>query len=135
MHIFGDILTKISVNCVLNFMLHYYLCVYFYGFILCVVYNCQYIYEYCLSMLLVYVTIISSMNFCIYRTYLSIFSYIYKVSTEVFCVYVLNLHTIQNILRSIAQLDVGDVRRYKRRGTRRSSSRRRRETKSRARRR
>jgi hypothetical protein len=33
----GDILTKISVNCGKIYMLHYYLRVYFYGFILCVV--------------------------------------------------------------------------------------------------
>jgi hypothetical protein len=36
LHAVGDIFTKISVNCVLNYMLHYYLCVYFYGFFLCV---------------------------------------------------------------------------------------------------
>jgi hypothetical protein len=36
LHAVGDILTKISVNCVLNYMLHYYLCVCFYGFFLCV---------------------------------------------------------------------------------------------------
>jgi hypothetical protein len=35
----GDIFTKISVNCVLNYMLHYYVCVYFYGFS-CVCYMC-----------------------------------------------------------------------------------------------
>jgi hypothetical protein len=29
MHVVGDILTKISVNCVLIYMLHYYLCVIF----------------------------------------------------------------------------------------------------------
>jgi hypothetical protein len=34
MHVVGDIITKISVNCVINEMLHYYLCVYFYGFFL-----------------------------------------------------------------------------------------------------
>jgi hypothetical protein len=28
MHTVGDIITKISVNCMLNYMLHYYLCVY-----------------------------------------------------------------------------------------------------------
>jgi hypothetical protein len=32
LHAVGDIFTKISVNCVLNCMLHYYLCVYFYEF-------------------------------------------------------------------------------------------------------
>jgi mannose/fructose/N-acetylgalactosamine-specific phosphotransferase system component IIC len=37
LHEVGDILTKISVKCVINYMLHSYLCGYFYGFILCVV--------------------------------------------------------------------------------------------------
>jgi mannose/fructose/N-acetylgalactosamine-specific phosphotransferase system component IIC len=36
LHVVGDILTKKGVNCVLNYMLHYYLCVYFYGFFPCV---------------------------------------------------------------------------------------------------
>jgi hypothetical protein len=31
LHIVGDIITKISVNCVLIYMLHYYLCVTFMG--------------------------------------------------------------------------------------------------------
>jgi mannose/fructose/N-acetylgalactosamine-specific phosphotransferase system component IIC len=44
LHIVGDILTKISVNCVINYMLYYYLHIYFYGFILCAIYNCLYIY-------------------------------------------------------------------------------------------
>jgi hypothetical protein len=43
MHAVGDILIKISVNCVLNYMLHYYLCVYFYGFSLCVCCMCIFI--------------------------------------------------------------------------------------------
>jgi hypothetical protein len=55
MHAIGDIITKISVNCVINYMLHCHLRVYFYGFILRVVYNCLYIYGYCLYMLQVYV--------------------------------------------------------------------------------
>jgi hypothetical protein len=47
LHAVGDIFTKISVNCVLNYMLHYYVCVYFYGFFLCVlhVYFYYYLYE------------------------------------------------------------------------------------------
>jgi hypothetical protein len=32
LHAIGDIFTKISVKCVLNYMFHYYLCIYFYGF-------------------------------------------------------------------------------------------------------
>jgi hypothetical protein len=55
LHIVGDIVTKISVNYVLIYMMHCYLCVYFYGFFLCVVYTCIYIYGYCMSMLHVYV--------------------------------------------------------------------------------
>jgi hypothetical protein len=31
LHVVGDIITKISVNCVLIYMLHYYLCVIFMG--------------------------------------------------------------------------------------------------------
>ena len=31
LHVVGDILTKISVSCVINYMLHCYLCVYFMG--------------------------------------------------------------------------------------------------------
>jgi hypothetical protein len=65
LHTVGDIVTKISVNCVTNYMLHNYLCVYCYGFILCVVYNCVYIYGYCLYMLHVYVLIAcNSKNLC-----------------------------------------------------------------------
>ena len=62
LHAVGDILTKISVNCVISYMLHIYLRVYFYGFILCVVYNCLYIYAYCMYMLHVYVYCYFSMN-------------------------------------------------------------------------
>jgi hypothetical protein len=32
LHAIGDIFTKISVNCVLNYMLHYYVCIFFMGF-------------------------------------------------------------------------------------------------------
>jgi hypothetical protein len=49
LHIVGDILTKISANCVIN--LHVALL--FYGFILCMIYNCVYIYGYFLYMLYV----------------------------------------------------------------------------------
>jgi hypothetical protein len=59
LHAIGDILTKISVNCVLYYMLHYYLRVYFYGFFLCVVYTCLYIYGYCCLCCMYMFTIIS----------------------------------------------------------------------------
>ena len=89
MHIVGDIITKISVNCVLNYMMHYYLCVYFYGFFLCVVYTCLYIYGYCLSMLHVYVYYYFRLNLCSYKMYLFVLSFIYIVPQEFLCVYVL----------------------------------------------
>jgi hypothetical protein len=73
LHTVGDIITKISVNCVINYMFHYYLRVYFYGFIICVVYNCLYIYGYYLIMMHVYVYCYFSMNPCIYIMYLSIY--------------------------------------------------------------
>jgi hypothetical protein len=73
LHVVGDILTKISVNCVINYMLHSYLRVYFYGFILCMVYNCVYICGYFLHMLHVYVYYHFRMNLCIYSMYFSIY--------------------------------------------------------------
>jgi hypothetical protein len=103
------IVSLLSVNCVLNYMLHYYLCVYFYGFFLCVVYTCLYIYGYFLSMLHVYVYCYFHMNLCIYRMYLSVLSFIYKVPQEFLCVYVLICIQFEKFLRGIAQLDVGDV--------------------------
>jgi hypothetical protein len=39
LHIVGDILTKVSVNSVLIYMLHYYLCV----FLVCGLYLCLYL--------------------------------------------------------------------------------------------
>jgi hypothetical protein len=45
LHAVGDIFTKISVNCVLNYMLHYYVCVYFFGFFLCVMHVYFYYYS------------------------------------------------------------------------------------------
>jgi hypothetical protein len=35
LHAVGDIFTNISVHFVLNYILHYYVCVYFYGVFLC----------------------------------------------------------------------------------------------------
>jgi hypothetical protein len=88
LHTVGDIFTKISVNCVLNYMLHYYLCVYFYGF-LCVwfipvfIFMGIVVYAACICLLLF------CMNLCIYKMYLSVLSFIYKVLQEFLCVYVL----------------------------------------------
>ena len=78
-------------------MMQYYLCVYFYGFFLCVVYTCLYVYGYFLSMLHVYVYYYFHMNFCIYRMYFSILSFIYKVLQEFLCVYVLICIQCENV--------------------------------------
>jgi hypothetical protein len=45
LHAIGDVFTKISVHFVLNYMLHYYVCIYVYGFFIFVVYTYFYIYE------------------------------------------------------------------------------------------
>jgi hypothetical protein len=73
LHIFGDILTIISVNCVINYILHNYLHVYVYGFILCVDYNHVYIYVYCLHMMHAYVYCHFCMNMCNYNMSLSVY--------------------------------------------------------------
>jgi hypothetical protein len=46
MHTFGDCFIKINVYYVLNYVLRYYLCIYFYGFFLCVLH--AYSYYYCI---------------------------------------------------------------------------------------
>jgi hypothetical protein len=104
---FGDIITKISVNCVINYMLHCYLRVYFYGFILCVVYNCIYIYGYCMYMLHVYVYCYFSMNPCIYIMYLSVYLLYIKFRKSSVCI-CFNCMQFKNLC-GIAQLDVGYV--------------------------
>jgi hypothetical protein len=78
LHTVGDILTRVSVNCVLIYMLHYYLCVIFMGisFICFMIWLLSFPYE---SMHLQYVFI------CL--------SYIYKVLQESLCVYVFNCIT------------------------------------------
>jgi hypothetical protein len=75
LHAVGDILTKISVNCVINYMLHCYLCVILWVYLMCV-YNYLNAYGYFLYMLHVYVYCYFSVNSCIYVMYLSITFYI-----------------------------------------------------------
>jgi hypothetical protein len=73
----GDILTKISFNCVMNLHVALLFTFLFYGFILFVVYNCFYIYGYFLYMLHVFVYCYFSMNPCTYIMYFpSYISYI-----------------------------------------------------------
>jgi hypothetical protein len=88
LHAFGDILTMISVHCVIN--LHaalLFMCL-FYGFILCMIYNCVYIYGYCPHMLHVYIYYYFCVNPCIYRCIACFTFYIY-VYVRALYVYVL----------------------------------------------
>jgi hypothetical protein len=69
----SDILTKISVNCVIN--LHaalLFMCVFLWVYLMCG-YKCIYNYGYCLYMLHVYVYYYFGMNPCIYKMYLSVY--------------------------------------------------------------
>jgi hypothetical protein len=73
LHVVGDILTKISVKCVIN--LHVALlftCLFLWVYPMCV-YNCLYSYGYFLYMLHVYLYCYFNMNPCIYTTYLFIY--------------------------------------------------------------
>jgi hypothetical protein len=88
MHIVGDILTKISVNCVLN--LHdalLFTCLVLWVYPMCA-YKCLYIYGYFLYMLHVYVYFYFSVNPCIYRCIFMFMFYKY-ISARVLFVYVL----------------------------------------------
>jgi hypothetical protein len=70
LNIVGDIITKISVKCVIK--LHVALlftCVFLWFYLMCG-YNCLYIYGYFLYMLHVHVYYYFSMNLCIYKMYL-----------------------------------------------------------------
>jgi hypothetical protein len=86
LHAVGDIITKISVNCVLNYMLHYYLCVYFYGFS-CVWFIPIFIFMgiSCLCCMYMF-TVISSMNLCITEC-ICLFYVLYIKFRKSFCVY------------------------------------------------
>jgi hypothetical protein len=110
LHAVGDILTKISVNCVIN--LHVALlftCLILWVYSMCG-YNYLYSYGYFLYMLHVCFYGYFSMNPCIYSK--CIFHvyilYIYKVLARVLCVYVLIACSSKNLC-GIAQLDVGYV--------------------------
>jgi hypothetical protein len=108
LHAVGDILTKISVNCVIN--LHaalLFTCLFLWVYPMCG-YNCLYIYGYFLYMLHVYVYCYFSVNPCIYIMYLSIYVLYIYISARVLCVYILIACSSKNLC-GIAQLDVGYV--------------------------
>jgi hypothetical protein len=82
----GDIISKISINCVIN--LHTALsftCLFLWVYPMCV-YNCLYIYGYFLFMLHVYVYYYFSMNPCIYEMYLYVYI-LYVNLLQEFCVH------------------------------------------------
>jgi hypothetical protein len=86
LHVVGDILTKISVNCVIN--LHaalLFTCLILWVYPMCD-YNCLYVYGYFLYMLHVYVYYYFSVNPCIYEMYLSVYILHVKL-LQVFCVH------------------------------------------------
>jgi hypothetical protein len=87
LHAVGDILTKISVNCVIK--LHVALlftCAFLWVYLMCG-YNCLYIYGYCLYMLHVYVYCYFSMNLCIYIMYLSVYILYIMFRKNYVCIY------------------------------------------------
>jgi hypothetical protein len=85
LHAVGDILTKISVNCVINLHVALLFTCYFYGFILCmIIVVCMLMGIACICLLLF------SVNPCIYIAYLSVhILYILSFHKSFVCAYVL----------------------------------------------
>jgi hypothetical protein len=86
LHAVGDILTKISVNCVIN--LHVALlftCLFLWVYPMCG-YNCLYSYGYFLYMLHVCVYCYFSMNPCNYRMHLSVYVLYIKFCNSSVCI-------------------------------------------------
>ena len=82
MHTVVDIITNISANCVINFHVSYYLRVYFYGFILCVVINIFiFMGIVCICLPLFQCESVHLQNVFVYL------HFIYKASARVLCVY------------------------------------------------
>jgi hypothetical protein len=82
----GDILTKISVNCVIN--LHVallFMCLFLWVYPMCG-YNYLYIYGYCLYMMHVYVYYYFGMNPCNYKMHLSIYVIYIKFHNSSVCI-------------------------------------------------
>jgi hypothetical protein len=107
LHTVGDILTKISVNCVINLHVALLFTCLFLWVSPMHDYNCLYVYGYFPYMLHVCVYCYFSMNSCIYVKYLSVTFYIY-VSARALCVYNLIACSSKNLC-GIAQYDVGFV--------------------------
>jgi hypothetical protein len=87
LHALCDILTKISVNCLINLHVALLFTCLFLWVYLMRGYNCLYIYGYCLYMLHVYVYCYFSMNLCIYIMYLSAYVLYMKFRKSSVCIY------------------------------------------------
>ena len=116
LHVVGVILTKISVNCVINLHVAMLFTCYFLWVYPMRGYSCMYSYGYCMYMFPVYVACIclllfqcESMHLHMYLVVYVIYIYIYiYVSARVFCVYILIACNSKNLC-GITQLDVGYV--------------------------
>jgi hypothetical protein len=107
LHVVGDIISKISANCVIN--LHVALlftCSVLWVYPMCG-YNSLYVYGYLLYMLHVYDYFYFHVNPCIYRCICMFTFYIY-VFARALCLYILIACSSKN-LSGITQLDVGYV--------------------------
>jgi hypothetical protein len=107
LHTVGDILTKISVNCVIN--LHVALlfaCLFLWVYPMCG-YNCLCSYGYCLYMLHLCVYFYFSMNLCNCIMHLSIYVIYIKFCNSYVCICLISCSSKH--LCGIAQLDVGYV--------------------------
>jgi hypothetical protein len=86
-HTVGDILTKISTNCVINlYDTLLFTCLFLWVYHMRG-YNCLYVYGYFLYMFHVYVHYYFSRNPCIYIMYLYVYV-LYINITQEFCVYI-----------------------------------------------
>jgi hypothetical protein len=72
LHTVGDILTNINVNYVLIYMLHYYLCVYFYGFS-CVWFRPIFIFMGIACLCCMYMFIVISIRICAFTECICLF--------------------------------------------------------------
>jgi hypothetical protein len=107
LHAVGYILTKISVNYVINLHVALSFTCSILWVIMCMIYNCVYIYGYCPHMMHVYVYCYFRMNPCIYKC-ISMFTFYIYVFARAMCVYILIACNSKN-LSGIAQSDVGYV--------------------------
>ena len=86
MHAVGDILTKISVNCVINlYVALLFTCLFFWVYPMCG-YNYLYSYGYCMYMFHVCVYCYFSMNQCNYKVHLFVYVLYIKLRNSSVCI-------------------------------------------------